>query len=121
MGKSSGKIMSIFGFFIGINKYLDNNIRDLTGARRDARAIWALFGDTIPEINDKLLLDENATSETVRGYMNDVFDNADPEDTIIMSFAGHGSHDHRLVMYNTLSDNLDNSTITMNEIANCFI
>ena len=33
--------------FVGINRYLDPAIPELSGARRDAIALWALFTGTI--------------------------------------------------------------------------
>ena len=57
--------MTIRANFIGIDKYLDPDIRDLTGARNDAKALWSLFSDTIPDIDANLILDEDATSDCV--------------------------------------------------------
>ena len=112
--------MAIIANFIGIDKHLDPNIRDLTGARKDARKLWALFCDTIPAIKANLIIDENASTEAVRLALNETLDKANPDDTIIISFSGHGTHDHRLVTYNTVLDNLDSTTISMHEIADRF-
>ena len=35
--------MAFIANFIGIDKYADQDIRELTGAKRDATALWALF------------------------------------------------------------------------------
>ena len=40
--------MAFRGVFIGIDKYCDPRAQELTAARRDATALWALFIDTIP-------------------------------------------------------------------------
>jgi hypothetical protein len=41
--------MALYAAFVGVDKHRDLGIRDLAGARRDATALWALFGDTLPD------------------------------------------------------------------------
>ena len=41
--------------FIGINQYRDPAISNLSGAKRDAVALEALFADTIPDLDARLL------------------------------------------------------------------
>ena len=112
--------MTIRANFIGIDKYLDPDIRDLTGARNDAKALWSLFSDTIPDIDANLILDEDATSDCVSKTIEQTLKNATENDTVIITFAGHGTNDHRLVTYNTTVTNLQNSSISMDEIALLF-
>ncbi len=112
--------MTILANFIGINRYADTNISDLTGARRDATALWALFKDTVPEIQATLLVDSDATIDNVRENLNQTLKTARQEDTVIVSFSGHGTRDHRLVTHNTTISNLAETTISMEEIAECF-
>lgn len=106
--------------FIGIDKYQDPAIRDLTGAARDAKAIWALFCDTIPEIEAKLLVDDKATTAAIRSAFDETLGAAGPDDTVILSFAGHGTHDHRIVTHDTAIDTLADTAISMAEIADRF-
>lgn len=47
--------MSVSLIFVGINKHLDRTIPELSGARRDATALWALFTDTIEDLAARLL------------------------------------------------------------------
>ncbi|MBV8855352.1 MAG: DEAD/DEAH box helicase [Acidobacteria bacterium] len=103
--------------FIGIDKHLDAGIRDLTGARRDAKALWALFYDTIPDIEARLLTDEAATAVAIRAALDDTLGAAGPDDIVILSFSGHGTHDHRIVTHDTALDTLADSTIPMEELA----
>ncbi|KUO95790.1 DEAD/DEAH box helicase [Ferroacidibacillus organovorans] len=112
--------MTILANFIGINQYADIHISDLTGARRDATALWALFKDTVPEIQAKLLVDSDATIDNVRESLNQTLKSARSDDTVIISFSGHGTHDHRLVTHNTTVSDLTETTISMEEIADCF-
>jgi len=112
--------MAILGTFIGIDKHIDPEIRDLTGARRDATALWALFADTIPEIGDRLFVDGDATVATVRRALDETLGAAGPEDAVIVTFSGHGTHDHRLVLNDTLRADLDSTTISMDELSRHF-
>src|SRR5216684_6154222 len=106
--------------FIGIDKHQDPEIRDLTGAARDAKAIWALFCDTLPGIEAKLLIDDKATTATIRQTLEATLGAASPDDTVILSFSGHGTHDHRIVTHDTTIDALADTAISMEEIANRF-
>ncbi|MGB2863169.1 MAG: DEAD/DEAH box helicase [Sedimentisphaerales bacterium] len=112
--------MGIQARFIGINKHLDTQIRDLIGARRDATALWALFCDSIPRIKAELIVDEEASTKKLRRALSETLEQATPDDTVILSFAGHGTNDHRLVMYDTIKEELDDTTISMEEIATLF-
>jgi len=112
--------MTVQANFIGIDNHLDPYIRDLTGARKDATALWALFSDTLENLKANLIVNENATTETIRKIFKDILLNATSNDTVIISFAGHGTHDHRLVTHNTTKSNLQDSTIPMQELADYF-
>ena len=90
--------MAIKARFIGIDKHLDTQIHDLIGAKRDAITLWALFCDTIPDIKAELIVDEKATTEKIRQALHETLEKATPQDTVIISFAGHGTNDHRLVL-----------------------
>jgi len=103
--------------FIGIDKYEDPAVRELTGARRDALALWALFNDSIPEIQSSLLIDEDATVYKVRAALDNTLGAAEPEDIVVLSFSGHGTHDHRIVNYDSQINDLSGSTIPMDELA----
>jgi helicase len=106
--------------FIGINKYSDPRIRDLSGARRDALALWSLFCDTIPDIEAQLLTDAEARVDSIRLALDQTLGAANEDDIVIVSFAGHGTHDHRIVAHDTLLDALPDSTISMSELASRF-
>ena len=109
--------MKIHASFIGINRYQDANIRELTGARRDATALWALFSDTIPSLNASLLVDEKATKAVIGYAIDTALGEAEADNVVLFSFSGHGSHDHRLVVYDTDCSALTDTTISMDELA----
>lgn len=112
--------MSIKAVFIGINKHQDPAISELNGATRDATALWALFSDTIETLSAKLILDENATYNTVRAAIFGTLSSATNLDVIIITFAGHGSPDGSLVMYDTNGVNLAGTAISMSMLADAF-
>ncbi|MFP3675086.1 caspase family protein, partial [Bacillus sp. SIMBA_031] len=89
--------VAIKAIFIGISKHLDASIPELSGARRDATALWALFADTIEGLSARLLLDETATHAEVTQAILGTLSAADEHDVIVISFAGHGSPDGNLV------------------------
>lgn len=112
--------MVVRASFIGIDRYRDSTIRDLGGAKRDATALWALFCDSIPDIQATHLTDEKATAEAIRRTLDDTLGVAGPEDTVIISFAGHGSKSHRLVAHDTTLSDFAMTTLAMEELAQRF-
>ena len=112
--------MAIIATFIGIDKHADPRIRDLMGARRDAMALWALFADTMPNIQARLLTDDEATTAGVLQALDETFYSAGHDDTIILSFSGHGTRDHRLVTHDTTIEHLATTTIPMSDLAGRF-
>lgn len=111
--------MAVFGIFIGVNKYKDPSIRDLAGARNDARALGALFEDTLG-IACQIITDEQATLINISNALNDLLSAASSLDTVILYYSGHGSQDHRITAYDTELSSLDSTTISMETIANFF-
>ena len=112
--------MAFFATFIGIDRHTDSSIRDLTGARRDAEALHALFSDTIADVHATLLTDDKATLTAVRTAINETFDIAGPDDTVVLGFAGHGSRDHRLLTHDTVKADLAATTLPMKELSDGF-
>ncbi len=112
--------MGIHAVFIGINKHQDREISELNGAARDATALWALFTDSIPNLSGRLLLDHQATRTNVYEAIVGTLSKAQPDDIVIISFAGHGSPDGSLIMYDTEIGNLATTAIPMLEVADAF-
>lgn len=109
--------MKIRAAFIGIDRFSDPNIRDLQGARRDAEALWALFSDSLAGIEAQLLVDHQATARAVRLALETTLGAAGPEDTVVLSFAGHGSRDHHLVVHDSVKGSLPQTAIPMQELS----
>jgi len=112
--------MKIHATFIGVNRYQDTQIRELTGARRDATALWALFVDTLPGLEASLLVDEKATKAAMGYAIDTALGEAGSDDVVVFSFSGHGSRDQRLVAYDTDCGSLADTTISMDELAEKF-
>lgn len=112
--------MTIKAVFIGINKHFDPSIPELSGAKRDAMALWALFSDTIDDLAPSLLVDEAATNAEVRQAIIGTLDAAMPDDVIVISFAGHGSPDGNLVVFDTDPANLASTAVSMADLAEAF-
>jgi len=93
--------MTLKAVFIGINRHAAPMIPELSGARRDATALWALFTDTIEGLSARLLVDEAATHADVSQAILGTLAAADEDDALIISFAGHGTSDGNLVLFDT--------------------
>ncbi len=106
--------------FIGIDRYQDSLVRDLGGAVRDATAMWAVLSDSVGGLSAPLITNENATVGAVRVAFTETLQGAADDDIVLLSFAGHGTPDHRLVLHDTASDNVPATTIDMAELAEQF-
>ncbi len=93
--------MAIKAIFVGINKHLDAAIPELSGARHDAMALWALFTDTVEDLTARLLVDETATHAEVSQALLGTLSAAHEDDVVVITFAGHGSPDGNLVLFDT--------------------
>jgi helicase len=109
--------MGMFGLFIGVGKHRDVGVRDLAGARKDATALWALFSDTISGLDARLLVDEAATGAAILQGLFEVLESAGEDDTVVITFAGHGTQDHCLVVHDTVVASRAATTIAMEELA----
>jgi helicase len=112
--------LAIKAVFVGINRHLDPEIPELSGARRDATALWALFTDTVPGLTAKLLLDERATHAEVSEAILGTLAKADYDDVVVLAFAGHGSPDGNLVLFDTEPANLSGTALSMAALAETF-
>lgn len=112
--------MKIHATYVGINRHDDESIPELTGAVRDATALWALFSDTLPTIQATLLVDAEARVATIRHALATTLGDAQSDDIVIFSFSGHGTKNHRLVAYDTDCEELIATTIGMDELASLF-
>lgn len=109
--------MTLRAVFIGINKHSDPGIPELTGATKDATALWALFKDSVQGLVDRRLLDGAATAAAIRGALDASLGAATQDDTVVIFFAGHGTPGHQLVPFDTELSAVSQTTIPMQELA----
>jgi len=112
--------MAIRAVFVGINKHLDTTIPELSGARRDATALWALFSDSVEGLAARLLVDETATHTEVSQAILGTLSAANEDDVIVITFAGHGSPDGNLVLFDTDAADLASTALSMSSLADTF-
>lgn len=112
--------MATRAVFIGVNKHLDPSIPELSGAARDATALWALFIDTLQDLSAHLLVDQQATHAASAEALQSTLTGAAEGDVVIVSFAGHGSADGCLVFHDTDAANLSDTALSMTVLADAF-
>ncbi len=110
--------MAFQGLFIGVDRYASKHIGWLSCARRDATALDALFFDTLGG-STTLLTDEDATRPRIEAEFGQLADR-DPDDTVVISFSGHGSETHELVTYDADVHDLANTAIPLTELTKWF-
>jgi len=105
--------------FVGINRHEDETAGDLVGAVRDATALWALFCDTfaITDLDAELITDKNATAASLREAIEGTLNSATNGEVVVITFAGHGTKNHRLVAHDTSVQQLEQTSIGMDELA----
>jgi helicase len=106
--------------FVGVNKHRDPTMLELGGARQDATALWALFADTLPELSARLLVDEAATHAEISQAILGTLSSAQSDDVVVIAFAGHGSPEGHLVLYDTDGGNLAATALPMSVLAEAF-
>ena len=106
--------------FVGIDRHRDPQIRDLGGAARDATALWAVLSDSIDGLNAPLIIDEAATGAAIAAALDQTLGAAGEDDIVLLTFAGHGTADHRLVLHDTDTANIPGTTIDMGTLAERF-
>ncbi|KAK0218650.1 caspase domain-containing protein [Armillaria fumosa] len=85
----------LFALIVGIDKYLSNGIRNLSGAVADADAVNDFLQKTlrVPKEQIKNLRNEEATRMTIETEINDLGKNPviKKDDPILIFYAGHGA------------------------------
>ena len=103
--------MAFKGLFIGIDRYNSPEINWLSCANRDAKALHALFTDTLGG-ETMLLTDEQATVAAIQERFEQLA-NCDPGDVVVVAFSGHGTETHELVAHDTDLYDLASTTIPL--------
>lgn len=106
--------MAFHGLFIGIDRYASPDADWLTCAANDARALHALFTDTLGGTSS-LLLDEQATTDAITKELMRLADVA-ADDLVVISFSGHGTETHELASYDIDLWDIPNTTISLDRL-----
>ena len=111
--------MRFRGLFVGIDRYRSPFISDLSCSARDARALYALFADSIGDDYCALLTDGQATRQKILDGL-ELLTTADTDDLVFIHFSGHGSDTHHLLTHDAEPDLLDTTTIQLEELIDRF-
>ena len=103
--------MAFKGLFIGIDRYASTEINWLSCASRDARALHALFTDTLGG-ETALLTDEQATMAAIEDRFGQLAA-CSADDVVVVAFSGHGTETHELVGFDTNPRDLTRTTIPL--------
>ncbi|MBB3148571.1 replicative superfamily II helicase [Phyllobacterium trifolii] len=110
--------MAFHGVFIGVDRYQSDQISWLSCARRDAVALQALFADTLGGTTT-LLVDDDATRSGIHAAF-EALETCTADDTVVISFSGHGSESHELVTHDADPYNLAATAIPLDELTDWF-
>ena len=106
------------GLFVGVDRYASPLISELRCAERDARALHALFADTLGG-DPELLCGASAT----RGHIErrlDALAGCDANDVVVLSFSGHGTDTHQLVTHDADLTDLAGTCISLDRLTELF-
>src|SRR5207253_2072864 len=110
--------MALHGLFIGIDRFLSPRINWLSCARRDARALHALFTDTFGP-GGEILTDDQATRSAIEARFQTLAGCAD-DDVVVVTFSGHGSTTHELLTYDADPKDFPNTAVPLATLAEWF-
>ena len=106
------------GLFVGIDRYASPGINELAFAERDARALHALFADTLGS-GGELLVGKDANRATIEKQFENLA-GCNPDDVVVISFSGHGSETHELVTYDADPADLASTCIPLDLLTEWF-
>lgn len=112
--------MSLVGRFVGVDRHAHPDIPDLSAAARDATALWALFQDSYPSGDFRLVTDSHAPLRAVRDALVATLENAQRGDVVVLAYAGHGTRNHCLVCHDTDPGRIAETTMPMRDLADAF-
>lgn len=108
--------MAFRGLFIGVDRHASPRIEELSCAVRDARALFALFADSVGD--EGLVLLENASAN--RGRILEELEQlatVSDDDVVVVFFSGHGSKTHELTTYDADPDDFAATALPLELLA----
>ncbi|MDY6974213.1 MAG: caspase family protein, partial [Thermodesulfobacteriota bacterium] len=88
----SGKLGGFHALIVAISDYQDDEIPDLKSPIKDARALDRVLRKNYG-FETQLLLDREATRETIYNTLRNLADSTKEDDSILIYYAGHGDRD----------------------------
>jgi hypothetical protein len=113
----------MLGFAVGIDSYPAMPGSDLRFSAADARRIAAVVGasSAYESVDVEPLVNEQASADAIRARLDKLIAKAGPDDTILLSFAGHGLVDRdgrlRLALSTTEAGRIEETSLDFEEIA----
>lgn len=106
----------LFGLFVGISRYKDQRIPQLSYADRDAMALYQLFDQqkTFETTQLRLLQNEDATRAKITESLAYFLSKAAPHDLVVIFLAGHGmleAGEYFFITHDAMKDNLFGTAI----------
>jgi len=106
----------LFGLFVGISRYKDQRIPQLSYADRDATALYQLFDQqkTFETTQLRLLQNEDATRAKITESLAYFLSKAAPHDLVVIFLAGHGmleAGEYFFIPNDAMKDNLFGTAI----------
>lgn len=106
----------LFGLFVGISRYQDQRIPQLSYADRDATALYQLFSQqkTFETTQLRLLQNEDATRSKITESLAYFLSKAAPHDLVIIFLAAHGmleAGEYFFIPHDAMKDNLFGTAI----------
>ena len=102
---------------IGAGRYASPEIPEVTSAARDAAALASVLNDGDETADVLCLIDGEATAETARSKIAEALAGAASNDTVFISYAGHGAPGRRLVLSDTDPHAFDATTLSLDWLA----
>jgi helicase len=103
---------------MGVNRYASPSVSELRFAEADARALHALFSDTLAGDNTLLV-----GAEVTRAALEENFARlagCDENDVVVITFSGHGSETHELITHDARVEDLAASTVPLARLTEWF-
>jgi helicase len=110
--------VNFHGLFIDIDRCASRRINWLTCAERDAKALHALFTDNLGG-RSELLTGSDATHDAIRCQFERLAQ-CESEDTVVITFSGHGTSTRQIVTFDTDTLDLENTSIPLDTLTQWF-
>ena len=126
---AKNKLPKVWAVIVGISDYKEPGINDLKYARQDAEVFYKFLkssqGGGIADERVRLLTDKNATRINIIKALDEVFNQAEPEDMVIFYTACHGQADPRtrkvyFICHDTEVDALNATAVSQREVEEIF-